>query len=63
MKKFFGTDGVRASSNSQKLNGLTLIKLGMALGKHFTVGEHRHKVVIGKDTRLSGYMFELIPPL
>ena len=58
MKKFFGTDGVRASSNSQKLNGLTLIKLGMALGKHFTVGEHRHKVVIGKDTRLSGYMIE-----
>ena len=58
MKKFFGTDGVRASSNSQKLNGLTLMKLGMALGKHFTVGEHRHKVVIGKDTRLSGYMIE-----
>ena len=58
MKKFFGTDGVRASSNSQKLNGLTLMMLGMALGKHFTVGEHRHKVVIGKDTRLSGYMIE-----
>ncbi len=48
MKKFFGTDGVRASSNSQKLNGLTLMKLGMALGKHFTVGEHRHKVVMVK---------------
>ena len=58
MKNFFGTDGVRASSNSQKLNGLTLMKLGMALGKHFTVGDHRHKVVIGKDTRLSGYMIE-----
>ena len=58
MKKYFGTDGVRANSNSKKLNGITLMKLGMALGKHFTVGGHRHKVVIGKDTRLSGYMIE-----
>ncbi|MDC3154661.1 phosphoglucosamine mutase [Pelagibacteraceae bacterium] len=58
MKKYFGTDGVRANSNSKKLNGVTLMKLGMALGKYFTVGGHRHKVVIGKDTRLSGYMIE-----
>ena len=58
MKKYFGTDGVRANSNSKKLNGIILMKLGMALGKHFTVGGHRHKVVIGKDTRLSGYMIE-----
>ena len=58
MKNYFGTDGVRANSNSNKLNGITLMKLGMALGKHFTVGGHRHKVVIGKDTRLSGYMIE-----
>ena len=58
MKKYFGTDGVRANSNSKKLNGITLMKLGMALGKYFTVGGHRHKVVIGKDTRLSGYMIE-----
>ena len=58
MKNYFGTDGVRANSNSKKLNGITLMKLGMALGKHFTVGGHRHKVVIGKDTRLSGYMIE-----
>ena len=52
-KKYFGTDGIRASSNSDKLNGPTLINLGMALGKYFTKGDHRHKVVIGKDTRLS----------
>ena len=57
-KKYFGTDGIRASSNSDKLNGPTLINLGMALGKYFTKGDHRHKVVIGKDTRLSGYMIE-----
>ena len=36
MKSYFGTDGVRANSNSKKLNGITLMKLGMALGKHFT---------------------------
>ena len=54
-KKYFGTDGIRASSNSEKLNGPTLINLGMALGKYFIKGDHRHKVVIGKDTRLSGY--------
>ena len=57
-KKYFGTDGIRAESNSLKLNGLTMMRLGMALGKFFTNGEHRHRVVIGKDTRLSGYMIE-----
>ena len=36
MKNYFGTDGVRANSNSTKLNGITLMKLGMALGKYFT---------------------------
>ncbi len=58
MKKFFGTDGIRAESNSSILNGRTMMKLGMALGKHFTNGSHRHTAVIGKDTRLSGYMIE-----
>ena len=57
-KKYFGTDGIRARSNSEKLNGLTLMKLGMALGQYFKTGDHRHRVVIGKDTRLSGYMIE-----
>ena len=59
MKKIlFGTDGIRAESNSSVLNGRMMMKLGMALGKYFTDGEHRHRVVIGKDTRLSGYMIE-----
>jgi len=57
-KKYFGTDGIRARSNSEKLNGLTLVKLGMALGQFFKTGNHKHRVVIGKDTRLSGYMIE-----
>ncbi len=57
-KTFFGTDGIRAESNSSILNGKTMMKLGMALGKHFTNGSHRHTAVIGKDTRLSGYMIE-----
>ena len=57
-KTFFGTDGIRAESNSSILNGRTMMKLGMALGKHFTNGNHRHTAVIGKDTRLSGYMIE-----
>ena len=59
MKKvFFGTDGIRSQSNSSILNGRTMMKLGMALGKHFKDGVHRHRVVVGKDTRLSGYMIE-----
>jgi len=58
MKKFFGTDGIRDRANSSKLNGNTLMLLGMALGDYFRDGEHRHRVVIGKDTRLSGYMIE-----
>ena len=57
-KKYFGTDGIRAASNSYKLNGLTMMRLGMSLGKLFTKGEHKHRVVIGKDTRLSGYTIE-----
>ena len=57
-KKYFGTDGIRAASNSPKLNGLTMMRLGMSLGKLFTKGDHRHRVVIGKDTRLSGYTIE-----
>ena len=54
MKNLFGTDGIRDRANSSKLNGNTLMLLGMALGDYFRDGEHRHRVVIGKDTRLSG---------
>lgn len=58
MRKYFGTDGVRGKANSTALNAELALKLGMATGYYFTKGEHRHKVIIGKDTRLSGYMIE-----
>ncbi|MBY0430561.1 MAG: phosphoglucosamine mutase, partial [Rhodospirillales bacterium] len=57
-RKLFGTDGVRGTANTEPMTAETALKLGMAAGRHFTRGAHRHKVVIGKDTRLSGYMLE-----
>ncbi|TAN65385.1 MAG: phosphoglucosamine mutase [Magnetospirillum sp.] len=57
-RKLFGTDGVRGTANSEPMTAETALKLGMSAGKHFTRGEHRHTVVIGKDTRLSGYLLE-----
>ena len=54
----FGTDGIRGTSNLHPMTAEIALKVGMAAGKIFTRGAHRHKVVIGKDTRLSGYMFE-----
>lgn len=56
-RKYFGTDGIRGTTNSELTSELAL-KLGMATGYYFTKGEHKHKVIIGKDTRLSGYMIE-----
>ncbi|MCK5297015.1 MAG: phosphoglucosamine mutase [Alphaproteobacteria bacterium] len=56
MRKLFGTDGVRGKVNQEPMTPETVLKLGMAAGRHFTRGVHRHTVVIGKDTRLSGYM-------
>ncbi len=58
MTKLFGTDGVRGKSNSYPMDAETALKLGMAAGAYFTHGQHKHRVVIGKDTRLSGYMIE-----
>ena len=58
MRKLFGTDGVRGKVNQEPMTPETVLKLGMAAGRHFTRGVHRHTVVIGKDTRLSGYMIE-----
>ncbi len=55
--KLFGTDGIRGTAN-QDLTADIALKVGMAAGLHFTRGDHRHRVVIGKDTRLSGYMIE-----
>ncbi|HTK79075.1 MAG TPA: phosphoglucosamine mutase [Rhizomicrobium sp.] len=57
-RKLFGTDGVRGLANSYPVTPELVMKIGMAAGRLFTRGEHRHRVVIGKDTRLSGYMIE-----
>lgn len=58
MRKYFGTDGIRGEANSDPLTPHTLTRLGQAIGLHFMRGDHRHRIVIGKDTRLSGYMVE-----
>ncbi len=57
-RRLFGTDGVRGTANQYPMTAETALKLGMAAGRYFTRGDHRHSVVIGKDTRLSGYMLE-----
>src|SRR5256885_124985 len=57
-RNLFGTDGVRGLANSYPVTPEIVMKIGMAAGRLFTRGEHRHRVVIGKDTRLSGYMIE-----
>src|SRR5678816_899229 len=57
-RKFFGTDGIRGLTNSPPMTAETALKVGQAAGTHFLRGKHRHRVVIGKDTRLSGYMME-----
>jgi phosphoglucosamine mutase len=57
-RKYFGTDGIRGRTNTAKLTPELAMKAGMAAGRIFTRGDHRHRVVIGKDTRLSGYMIE-----
>ena len=58
MRKYFGTDGIRGTANSGPMTAETALQVGLAAGRHFTRGSHRHRVVIGKDTRLSGYMIE-----
>ena len=58
MRKFFGTDGIRGLTNQRPMTAATAMRVGMAAGAHFLRGTHKHRVVIGKDTRLSGYMLE-----
>lgn len=58
MGKFFGTDGIRGIANQGIITAEVAMKLGMAIGTIFKNGHHKHKVVIGKDTRLSGYLLE-----
>jgi phosphoglucosamine mutase len=57
-RKYFGTDGIRGRSNRFPITPDFALKVGMAAGLAFRRGDHRHRVVIGKDTRLSGYMIE-----
>ncbi len=56
--KLFGTDGIRGTSNTEPMTAETALKVGMAAAVQFVRGDHRHQVVIGKDTRLSGYLLE-----
>jgi phosphoglucosamine mutase len=58
MRKYFGTDGIRGLANGEKLTPELAMKVGMAAGLHFVNGDERNRVVIGKDTRRSGYMIE-----
>ncbi|MGB5021715.1 phosphoglucosamine mutase [Sphingorhabdus sp.] len=57
-RKFFGTDGIRGRTNASAMTAEMAMKVGQAAGAHFLRGDHKHRVVIGKDTRLSGYMIE-----
>ena len=57
-RKLFGTDGIRGVANVHPMTGEMMLQLGRALASLIKRGNHRHRVVIGKDTRLSGYMLE-----
>lgn len=58
MRKLFGTDGIRGTANREPITAETALAVAKAAGAQFQRGDHRHLVVIGKDTRLSGYMLE-----
>jgi phosphoglucosamine mutase len=57
-RRFFGTDGIRGLTNQSPMTAEVAMRVGMAAGTHFLRGGHKHRVVVGKDTRLSGYMLE-----
>ncbi|WP_239807184.1 phosphoglucosamine mutase [Croceicoccus hydrothermalis] len=57
-RKYFGTDGIRGRTNEGVMTAAMAMKVGQAAGTYFLRGAHKHRVVIGKDTRLSGYMME-----
>jgi phosphoglucosamine mutase len=57
-RKLFGTDGIRGQANAEPMTAETALRVGQAAAKRFRRGNHRHRVVIGKDTRLSGYLLE-----
>jgi len=58
IRRLFGTDGIRGKANVDPMTAEMALQLGQAAGLMFVRGNHRHQVVIGKDTRLSGYMIE-----
>lgn len=58
VRQYFGTDGIRGRANAGNMTADIAMRVGMAAGKLFQNGGHRHRVIIGKDTRLSGYMIE-----
>src|SRR6185503_16740388 len=55
-RKFFGTDGIRGTTNLEPMTAETALRVGQAAGTHFLRGDHRHRVVIGKDAVLLGPM-------
>ena len=57
-RQYFGTDGIRGKANKHPMTAEVAMKVGMAAGLSFPRGKHRQRVVLGKDTRLSGYMIE-----
>ncbi len=57
-RKLFGTDGIRGAANQEPMTAETALRVGMGVGSYFIRGSHRHRAVIGKDTRLSGYLLE-----
>ncbi len=57
-RRLFGTDGIRGTANADPMTAGVALRLGQAAGLMFSNGSHRHRVVVGKDTRLSGYMIE-----
>ncbi len=57
-RKLFGTDGIRGKANREPVTAETALAVAQAAGLEFQRGDHRHSVVIGKDTRLSGYLLE-----
>ena len=56
--KLFGTDGIRGRANEEPMTAETMMRVGAAAGRYFMRGDHQHEVIVGKDTRLSGYMLE-----
>ena len=57
-RRYFGTDGIRGLTNRAPMTAEVAMRVGMAAGAKFLRGDHKHRVLIGKDTRLSGYMIE-----